>query len=229
MPQANPKLEYLRHFPLFGGLDEGMLQKINDLALERRYKGGMFIFLQGEPVDAVHFLRSGMVKATRTSDDGREQIMSILYPGDFFPHVGFLDGGPAPGTTMTMSETVLSVLRREDFVRLIKENATIFIHLLRVMEQRIRILQDQVESLGLRSVPSRLAGIILKLAEERGEARKGGTFVRLPLSQQELAYMIGTTRETVSRVLGDLRRHGAIALEREGILIQDQEALERWT
>lgn len=228
MTQTNSRLDYLRQFPLFAGLDEGTLQRINDLALERRYRGGMFIFLQGEPVDSVYFLRTGMVKATRTSEDGREQIMSILYPGDFFPHVGFLGGGPAPGTTMTMTETVLSVIRREDFLRLVKENPTLFVNLLQTLERRIRILQDQVESLGLRSVPSRLAGILLQLAEERGEKRKNGVFVRLPLSQQELAYMVGTTRETVSRVLSELRRQGAISLERDGILILDAETLARW-
>lgn len=246
---------YLKRFPLFADLEEKDLQQIAPLALERHYRGDMFVLVEGEPVDAVFFLRDGTVKATRSSPDGREQIISVLGVGDFFPHVGLLDGGPAPATVRTLSDVDLSVIRRADFVGLLRQNGDIALRVMAALEQRIRMLQNQVLDLGLKTVPARLASVLLelamksaaagavagdqvrktgeKLSEKAGDGQSGKPEERLilnvHLSQQELANMVGATRETVSRVLADFRRSGVIALEKDGsIVIHNAAQLRRW-
>ncbi len=243
-------IAYLRRFPLFASLDEKDLQRIAPLASERHYRGDMFVLVEGEPVDGVFFLRNGTVKATRSSADGREQIISVLGSGDFFPHVGLLDGGPAPATVRTLSEADISVIRRPDFVELLRQNSDITQRVLVALEQRIRMLQNQVLDLGLKTVPARLAGALLELAAKSTAARaadmtpiaSGEKQGRKPseqaderitldvhLSQQELANMVGATRETVSRVFADFRRSGVITLEKDGcIVIHNAAQLRRW-
>ncbi len=107
-------LRCLRQIALFGGASEDILRPLLPLVRERRYRKDMYVFLEGEPVEAVHVIRSGLVKAATTDEAGREQIISLLRPGDFFPHVGFIEGGEYPATAQAMEDTELLLIRREE-------------------------------------------------------------------------------------------------------------------
>jgi len=244
----------LQTFPAFAALSRPQLESIAALAHERHYLPDMFVLVEGEPVEAVYFIWNGFVKATRTATDGREQIISVLGPGDFFPHVGFLDGGPAPGTVHTLSPVTLNVIRRSDFIRLLHESSDAALAIIGVLEKRIRVLQNQLVDMGIKSVSARLAGLLLEMAAPHtpGAARDeemttahaavrlagaaSGAAVPAPrlvvnvhLSRQELAAMIGATRETVSRTLNDFRRAGVIDFKKDGsIVITSPQTLQNW-
>ncbi len=209
----------LQAFPAFAALARPHLEQLAAIARERSYRPDMFVLVEGEPVEAVYFIRSGFVKATRTGADGREQIVSVLGPGDFFPHVGFLDAGPAPGTVHTLSPLVVAVLHRVDFVRLLRENGEVALSIISVLEKRIRLLQNQLVAMGIKSVPARLAGLILEMAAPGAGDKSQRPVVNVHLSRQELAAMIGTTRETVSRTLSDFRRAGMIDFQPDGSIV----------
>ncbi|HEY3313674.1 MAG TPA: Crp/Fnr family transcriptional regulator [Bacillota bacterium] len=215
----------LRSFPLFSDLTQADLAALGALVRERRYRDGMYVFAEGDPVEAVYFVKSGMVKAARTDAEGREQIVSVLTNGDFFPHVGFLDGGPAPATATTVGATCLGLVGRKDFSALLTEHPQLTMGLLAVMERRIRGLQEQVRDLGLMTAPSRVGRILLRLAGQIGVDQGHRRLLRLELSQQDLANMAGVSRETVSRILGEFRRDGIIAGE-AGELLIDVRTLE---
>ncbi len=217
---------YLPKFPLFSALSEADLAKVAALIRERKYRDGMYVFAEGDPIEAVYFVKSGMVKASRTDDEGHEQIVNLLVPGDFFPHVGFLDGGPAPATAITVGETCLGLVNRRDFMALLGEHPSITGQLLAAMDKRIRGLQDQVKELGLLTAPSRVGRILLRLAEQIGEDRGGLKVLRLGLSQQDVASMAGVSRETVSRLLSEFRREGVVTGEGNQLVV-DVKRLEK--
>ncbi len=218
--------DHLRGFPLFADLADDDLETLAGLVRERKYRDGMYVFAEGDPVEAVYFVRSGMVKAARNDAEGREQIVSILVPGDFFPHVGFLDGGPAPATATTVGATTLGLINRKDFSTLLTLHPRLTMSLLAVMERRIRGLQEQVKDLGLMTAPSRVGRILLRLCRQVGTDRGGRRLLRLDLSQQDLANMAGVSRETVSRLMSEYRKDGIISGE-GGELLIDEKRLEK--
>lgn len=225
--EAGP-IEVLRKNPLFKDLHEEDLQKIAAIIRERHYRRQMLVFLEGEPLDAVYFLRRGSVKVYTAGADGREQILNILGPGDFFPHIGLLEGGTYPATAETLDEVELGLLRREEFQQLLREHPDIAIRLLEVMGEKLRGLQMQVKDMGLRNVPGRLASVLLRLAERYGEPVDDGVRIPLELTHQELANIAGTSRESVSRALAAFRKEGAIRMQDTSIVIVDTGKLESW-
>lgn len=225
--------ELLKRTELFEGFDEEELAAIAGLMRPRHYRRGMYVFLEGEPVEAVYFVESGSVKAFTTDAEGREHILSILGPGDFFPHVGFLDGGPAPGTAQALEEAALWVVERREFYRLLTERPGLAVRMVAVLSGRIRRLQAQVRELATRSVHQRVAEALLRLADQHGTPHPlpgapRAVWLAIRLSHQELAGLVGTARETVSRSLSELRRAGLLATERGHLVLVDPERLKHW-
>lgn len=227
------RIELLRRTRLFEGLSEVELIPIARLMRRRRYRKGMFIFVEGEPVDAVYVVESGSVKASTASPDGRQHILGVMGPGDFFPHVGFLDGGPAPGTAEALEDTTAWVIERSALYQALLEHPAVAVRLIALLSQRIRKLQAQVRELATQDVASRLAGALVRLAREHGAAHplpEAPQAVRIGvrLSHQDLAALVGTARETVSRVLAAFRKAGLVRVERGYLVVLDMARLERW-
>ncbi|WP_324670120.1 Crp/Fnr family transcriptional regulator [Geochorda subterranea] len=226
-------LAVLRRTSLFDGLDEGQLAAIAQLLHRRHYRRGMFVFLEGEPVEAVYFIETGSVKASTTDAEGREHILNVLGPGSFFPHVGFLDGGPAPATVQSLEETTVWVMERAAFYALLASEPAIAVRMVAVLGRHIRRLHAQLREMGMQPVPARLVRVLLRLARQLGEpvperGRPGAVRIRVHLSHQDLAGMAGTTRESVSRLLAAFRGAGLVRLERGLIVLDDPSKLEEW-
>ncbi len=227
------RIERLKRTPLFEGLTDDELAHVAALMRPRRYRRGMFVFVEGDPVEAVYFIESGSVKASTTGPDGREHIISVLGPGDFFPHVGFLDGGPAPGTAEALEDCSLWVIRRADFYRLLTENPVLAVRMVAVLSARIRRLQMQLRDLATQSVPARVAQALLNLCHQHGALAPSpgapqAVRIELALSHQDLAALVGTTRESVSRVLSGFRKAGLVSLEQGRFVVRDPSGLQRW-
>lgn len=220
--------EYLDKIPLFGDLAPEELDSVSQLARVRNYKKNMIIFMEGEPGEALYFIISGKVKISKTTEDGREQILHILQHGDVFAEVVLIDGGPYPATAEVIEAGQIGMLMNNDVENLIRSNPDIALKLLKILSKRLRLAQRQVRDLALKDTYGRLAGMLLILGKEHGTETDSGIRIELPLSRQELANLIGTTRETVTRILGDFKKYKCIELEKQAIVLIDSDKLKTW-
>lgn len=221
-------IEYLNKIPLFRDLSDEELRNIGSLARVRNYKKSMIVFMEGEPGEALFFIISGKVKISKMTEDGREQILHILQNGDVFAEVVLIDGGPYPATAEVIEGGQIGMLMNDDIENLIRANPDIAIKLLRLMSKRLRLAQIQVRDMALKDTYGRLASMLLMLAKDHGQETACGKKIDLPLSRQELANLVGTTRETVTRILGDFKKFKCIELDKQAITIVNEDKLKTW-
>ncbi|GGJ07028.1 Crp/Fnr family transcriptional regulator [Alicyclobacillus cellulosilyticus] len=205
----------LRELELFRDLTEEELRQVYALALERQYGKGDYIFFEGEHREAVYFIRRGLVKVFKVDEEGREHIVSILGRGQMFPHVGFFQDGPYPGTAQAMERSTLLAIPTAKFDALLLAHPDMMRKLMRVMGQKILQLQAKLQELALFDARERVIALLRHFAEEHGEARPDGIHIKLPVTHGEMARMMGMTRESVNRVWNQLRREGLLRGERD--------------
>ncbi len=220
--------EFLNKIPLFHDLSPEEIDSIGQLTRVRNYKKNMIVFMEGEPGEALFFVISGKVKISKTTEDGREQILHLLQHGDVFAEVVLIDGGPYPATAEVIETGQIGMILNRDVENLIRSNPDIAVKLLKILSSRLRMAQRQVRDLALKDTYGRLASMLLMLGKEHGADSPEGVRIELPLSRQELANLIGTTRETVTRILGDFKKYKCIELERQAIILIDQGKLKTW-
>ncbi|WP_406678160.1 Crp/Fnr family transcriptional regulator [Moorella sp. ACPs] len=220
--------EFLRQIPVFADLSPEELQHIASLALVRRYRKNMYIFMQGEPGDAIYFVKKGAIKLFQVLEDGREKILHFVREGEIFAEVLLFEGGPYPATAETMEDTEVGIIRNADMERLLSRHGEMAVKIIKVMSRRLRQAQEHIRDLALKGAYGRLASILLQLARDYGTPREDGVTIDLNLSQQELANLIGTSRETVARILSDFKRLGAVGVERQRITILSPQKLAGW-
>ncbi|MCL6610058.1 MAG: Crp/Fnr family transcriptional regulator [Peptococcaceae bacterium] len=221
-------LEYLRKIPLFSFLDDRDLAEIDRLIMERTYQKGRIIFVEGEPGEAIFFLKTGRVKISKQSDDGREQILHFIHPGEVFAEVILFDGGPYPATAEAVEDSKIGLIRNSDMERITLANPGIALGMLKIMARRLRMSQKQINELALMDTSRRMASTLLFLAAEQGVPCGRGTAIDMSLTNQDLASMIGTSRETANRILSDMRRQKAILVDKKQIVITDMKRLKSW-
>lgn len=219
-------LKYLSRIPLFYGLPEDQLREISNLLLERSYQKGRFIFMEGEPGEALFILKSGLIKLTKRLEDGREHILHFVNPGEVFAEVVLFDGGDYPATSEVQEDSVVGVLRNQDIERLISQNPSMAIGMLHIMSRRLRTAQEKVMNLALHDTARRLAFTLIKMAEEHGVKKPKGILINFNLTNQELANLTGSSRETINRMLNSFKRAGAIDVDRQQIMVVDRNKLE---
>jgi len=215
--------QVLKQIPLFSELSDRDLEKIFQVASRQRYHKDNIILIEEEVGSTMFVILSGRVKISRISDDGREVILSILSDGDFFGEMSLLDGHTRSANVTAIEESELLVIRREEFLQMLKEFPQIAINLLKELAQRIRKSDEHIKSLSLQDATGRVASTLLRIAEDSGVFRKGQVEIQeLPL-QQDLANMAGTSRETISRVIKSLTDDGYLKKQSGKIIILDYE------
>jgi len=213
-------MEFLRSVPYFSGVKPEVLDETRRLVFERKLKGGEIILLEGDPAEALFFLASGAVKMFKTSPDGKEQILSIVRPGEPFNDISVFDGGVNPASAQAMGNVTLYGVGREQVEDMLKRHPEMAMNVVRMMAQRVRQLVSLVEDLSFRHVIGRVAKILLEYASDRTDPRPR-------LTQQEIAAMAGTAREVVGRSLKALEEEGVIRLESHRVVISNREALRQ--
>lgn len=168
--------------------------------VSRSYTKDQLILIEDNPGETFFIVAKGNVKVTRTSDDGREVILSILGEGDFFGEMSLLDGKTRSANVVALENTETLTLSRSDFLSILEMYPKIAIHLLDELTKRIRWSDQQIESLSLSDAEKRIAISLIRLAEELGTIRQGAVTIQNLPYQQDIANMAGTSRETVSRV-----------------------------
>ncbi|MDN5361170.1 MAG: family transcriptional regulator, cyclic receptor protein [Moorella sp. (in: firmicutes)] len=220
--------EFLRQVPVFAGLNPEELQHIASLALRRRYRKNMYIFMEGEPGDAIYFVTRGAIKLFQVLEDGREKILHFVREGEIFAEVLLFEGGLYPATAQTLEDTEVGIIRNADMEELLSRHGEMAVKIIKVMSRRLRQAQNHIRDLALKGAYGRLASSLLQLARQYGKPREDGVTIDLNLSQQELASLIGTSRETVARILSDFKRLGTVEVERQRITIIEPEKLHEW-
>jgi len=232
MPQKllNKHQALLGTIPLFEGLDEQELAKVGALAQVRNFPARSVVVTQGEPALALFAIIRGHLKVVSYGPDGRDTVLGIMGPGEIFGEVALIDGGPRSATCTAVDACDLLVIERAQFLKLLEESPGISVKLLYVLAQRLRRLSQRSEDAAFLDVPSRLARSLLDLAARFGErSQPPGSSIRigLKLSQQELGDLVGATRESVNKHLGDWTRQGIMKLEAGRMIISDIESVRR--
>lgn len=212
------KLEFLQSIPYFAGLEAAEVEAIEPLVFEKSFSRNQVILLEGEPGDSFYIIASGRVKVFKTSPEGKEQIIRIMGKGESFNEVPLFDGGPNPVSVAALEPTLLYGIRRSDMALVLQQHPLIAANVIKVLAGRLRHLVSLVEDLSFRHVTSRLAKVLLDYAREEGSRKPR-------LTQQEMAAMVGTAREIISRALRTLEEKGIIRRERHRIIITDVKAL----
>lgn len=220
-------MSFLANVPIFADLQESELKKIEKLGLRKKYKKGNIVVLEKEMGAALFVIIAGKVKIVRTDEEGREVILSIFGPGEFFGEMSLLDGHPRSASVVSLAKTELFMIHRRDFLQLLHEHPQVAISLLGELTTRLRKADMQIKSLSLKDASGRVANVILMLADDIGVFRKGKVEIdELPL-QQDMANMAGTSRETVSRMLHQFVREEHLQLKGNKLTINDYEEFRK--
>jgi CRP-like cAMP-binding protein len=214
------QLEFLKTILYFSDLGLAELESMTRLVFEKTADRAQMVLLEGELPDNLYFVASGVVKVFKTSAEGKEQILSIVRPGESFNDVPVFDGGPNPASARAMGPVLLYGIKKNDMEAIIRDHPEIALNVIKVLAGRVRHLVSLVEDLSFKHVIGRVAKILFE--HVGGETGHGPR-----LTQQEMAAMAGTAREVVGRSLKALEEEGAIKLDRHRIIITDSKVLQK--
>jgi CRP-like cAMP-binding protein len=223
MLPTRPLVATIARIPFFAGLDADALGRVAATLRTRRFRRGEVIFHAGDPGDALFIIVSGEVKIALPSETGDEAIIATLRPGDVFGELALLDGAARSATASALAVTEAVVLPRDRFRELIATEPAVRDALLASLAAELRRLTVHVEELHFLDMTGRVAARLVRLAEEAGPptADDGTLRLRSSLTQGELASMVGCTRQSVNKLLGQFADEGFVRLDREGIAIID--------
>jgi CRP/FNR family cyclic AMP-dependent transcriptional regulator len=215
IPSAGLSLVVLRNVPLFSGLEESELERLARVAGRRRVGRSEQVVRAGETADALLIMLTGRAKVTNFDEEGREVILAWLGPGEFFGEMGLIDDSPRSANVIAVENCELMVLGKQEFQRCMQDNFQVAQKLMQILVRRLREADRHIESLALLDVYGRVARLLLDMSEEEG----GRRVVRQKMSKQDMARMIGASREMVSKVMRDLELGGYIVPQGDLIII----------
>lgn len=213
--------------PLFAGIDpdaaRALLASMSQVDLAR----GQTLFHEGEPGDRLYVIATGKVKLGRRSPDGRENLLSVLGPGEMFGELSLFDPGPRTATATAVADARLHELAQDELVAWIERYPAVVTHLLKALARRLRRTNEALGDLVFSDVPGRVAKALLDLSTRFGEPVDDGLRVAHDLTQEELAQLVGASRETVNKALADFATRGWVRREGRAVVILDLTRLER--
>ena len=209
-------LDLIRRVPLFSMLTESQAISVADAVVKRRFKRGEVIVEQGKKSNALFILLNGRARVVTADSRGREVILATLQPGDHIGEMSLIDNEPHSATVRAEVQTDVLMLGRIEFARCLPENSSMAYAVLRGLVQRLRHADRKIESLALMDVYGRVARALLEFATETGD---GEMLIREKISRQDIAKMVGASREMVSRVMKDLEERGFIQTQENGSIV----------
>jgi CRP/FNR family transcriptional regulator, cyclic AMP receptor protein len=197
---------FFKGVPLFSGLNEADHNLLVQVAVRRNYPRHALIVQDGDPGERFYLLRKGRAKVYLGSHDGREVILSILGPGDFFGEMALIDNEPCSASVMTQEESEFVSIGKDEFRRVLASSPSMAANLLKVVFQRLREADRQIEALALKDVQARVTQVLRQIAEPEG----GNLVVPARLTHRDIAAMVGASREMVTRVFRILEENGVL-------------------
>lgn len=217
----------LRQVALFAELPEERLQQLAQMVRRRTYHRGETIFHKGDPGTGLYIITGGQVKVVLPSESGEEAVLAVLEANDFFGELALFDGLPRSATVVAVTNTEVLILHRDDFLGFVTRNPEAAIACFAALSRRLRATDELIEDAIFLDVPGRLAKRLLDLAERHGRRTERGLEIDLKLTQQDLAAMVGATRESVNKHLGWMRDHRLIQLDRQRIVLLRPDELRK--
>ena len=222
------KLWYLKRCDIFHGLSKPDLDKVGAIAHERTIPKKEIIYAPEDKNEVMFILKKGRVRIFKLSSEGKMMTLVILKDGDIFGSMSLIKGGVSKSYAETLDDSYICAIRQEDFHNLIKDMPGIALGLVEKINQRLKEAEDRIEDLVFRDVPGRIASVLLKLAEQFGKDNSAGTQISFKITHQELADMVGTTRETATVILNELKKDEVLKIEDKYITVIDEKALKEW-
>ncbi len=213
----------LKSVPLFSAFTEQQLVTLLNYVQHRSYPRNVFVIQTGDETDSLYVILSGKVKVLIPDDQGREVILSVMGPHDFFGEMGILDDQPRSASVSTLEPCEMLRLSKAGFMNCLKENSEVAMLVIRNLVKRLREADRKIESLALIDVSGRVVRLLVEMAEEVD----GKLVVPRTPPKQEIARMIGASREMVSRVIKELQEKGLIRVERRSMVIVDRNISKR--
>jgi CRP/FNR family transcriptional regulator len=221
------KLTDLKKIPIFSSLNDDELKEIQPYLIEERFEKKEEIFSEGDPPEWFYILLNGKVKITKLSYDGKEIIIELILPPDFFGGLAVIKGFPYPANAIAMEDVEVLKVSRHDILMIIDRFPNVMYDITSNLGDRIREFHDTLKSIALERVESRIAALLLKLADKFGQKdRQGETVIDMKLTKQDIAEMVGTTGETAIRVMSKFKKSGYISEKDGRIVIENSGALE---
>lgn len=218
--------EMLTSVPLFAGLSHEELELVASVAARRTYRRGTVIFFEHEPGDALYIIETGQVRIYRLAEDGREKTLALLSDGDFFGEMALIDEEPRSAIAEVTEDASLLAIHKRDFDKLFFSHPRIALSIVRGLSRRLRQTTLQLMDAVFLDVRSRVIRLLLNLSEEHGKNYEGGRLIDMKLTHQAIANMVGTSRESVTRVLTELQDEKALNYVERKLLWIDPDALQ---
>lgn len=215
-------VDQLAGVPLFGGLAQEYLEKLAMILTDQEIPKGQPIFAEGDEGTGFYVVQGGRVKIFKLSFGGKEQILHVLGPGEPFGEVAVFTGRQFPAHAMALENSRIFFFPRKAFVELLGQEPAMAMNMLAVLSIRLKKFAHMIESLSLKEVPGRLATHLLLLSDQQGGVDK----LKLSITKAQLASLLGTIPETLSRILAKMSKEGVVVLDGPMITIADREGLE---
>jgi CRP/FNR family cyclic AMP-dependent transcriptional regulator len=219
--------DVLREAPLFRELDDEAAVALRASLTETRLRRGEVLFREGDSGDKLFIVTEGKVKLGKSSSDGRENLLAILGPGQMFGELSLFDPGPRSATVTAVTDCVMQSLSHDELLEWLTGRPAVARGLLAQLGSRLRKANDVVADLVFSDVPGRVAKALLDLASRFGRTADDGIHVHHDLTQEELAQLVGASRETVNKALADFASRGWLRLDGKSVIIMDPERLAR--
>jgi len=224
--EVKSKIWYLKHFDLFSELPGEDLKLLDQISRMVKVPKKEYIYFPEDPANSVFLLKEGRVKISRLTEDGRELTLALLKPREVFGELALVEEGDRHTLAEALEETLICVIKREDFRRLMKKQPDVAFKMIKLIGLRRRAIESKIEYLLFRDVPTRLAHLLLTLAEEYGVKTSEGTELRVRLTHQDIANLIGATRETTTMVLNKMKDQHLIDFKLRRLILVDKSRLQ---
>ena len=224
MPQED---EVVRRAPLFTALDDAAAASLRASMDTVKIAKGSILFKEGDDGEHLYVIIEGKLKLGTSSGDGRENLLSILGPGEMFGELSLFDPGPRTSTATAVTDAKLLSLSHEKVIPWLKQNPEVSLQLLTRLSQRLRRTNEAVGDLVFSDVPGRVAKALIDLGDRFGKTTAEGLLVNHDLTQEELAQLVGASRETVNKALADFAGRGWLKLDGRSVLITDVDRLSK--
>ena len=217
----------LRNAPLFAALENDAAGALRSSMTEVPLRRGQVLFAEGERGDRLYLVVKGKMKLGRTSADGRENLQAVLGPSEMFGELSLFDPGPRSSSATAVTDATLLELGHDDLLPWLRSHPDVAVHLLNALARRLRRTNEAMADLVVTDVPGRVAKALLDLARRFGVQKDDGLHVTHDLTQEELAQLVGASRETVNKALADFASRGWIRHEARSVVLRDVDRLTR--
>lgn len=225
MPDSAREEQLLRSSPLFGGMDVANARSLISMMVRKELSRGDVIFNEGDDGEALYVIVKGKVKLARTARDGRENLLALLGVGDMLGELSVFDPGPRLSRAHAVEDSIVYELTKDVLDVWLDDHLDMSKHMLRALAQRIRRTTNTMADLVFSDVPGRVAKAILDLGHRFGRMERGHVTVRHGLTQEELAQLVGASRETVNKALADFASRGWIDVHIGSVEVYEPERL----